>query len=128
MCTLVMSTLCAHCAHECTGGSADGVWSVRRAYFDDIGKHLTLCVDLMEIVKLVKPLLLDVFGSGTCGQQETHDVKLLDLDPQRSADGGKHGESMRSCWKQNLVGVSFAIVGDILIAKSSLHQLNAPSK
>ena len=68
----------------------------------------------MEIVQLVKPLSLDDFRSCTCGQQQTHKVKLLDLEPQRSADGGKHGESMRSCWKEILVGVSFAIVGDIL--------------
>jgi hypothetical protein len=68
----------------------------------------------MEIVQVVKPLSLDEFRSGTCGQQQTHNVKLLDLAPLSSADGGKHGKAMRSRWKQKLVGVSFAVVGDIL--------------
>jgi hypothetical protein len=61
---------------------------------------------------------LDNFRSGTCGQQQTHKVKLLDLDPQRSADGVKHGESMRSCWKENLLGVFFAVVGEAVLMAS----------
>jgi hypothetical protein len=85
---------------------------------DNVGEQLPLRFDFMEIVQLFQPCFLDVFRSGTSRKQQTHNVKVLDLAPQFSADGGQHGKAMRSCLgDQNLIGVSFAIVGNILRRK-----------
>ena len=64
---------------------------------DNVGVIHTIDFEFMENVQVLKPHFLGVFRSGTHGQQQTHNVKLLDLAPQSSADGGQNGKAMLSC-------------------------------